>query len=1273
MASLLNPFGFGQKHAYFYVRLTIHELKNVPLISGEFQVKWKFKQTHPIADVPGIALTHPQQPVASSSASITSSSAGTSTIAAATTDHNKKKQHKQPKQKSPSKYKSAPTSASSSHPASAQQSQVTSQNASSVDLLSASTEAASAATTAGSSTSNLTTADSASTTSSSQHPQQQQPAPEEGEKDKQDQPASQEQPQQQQQQAKQQQHHSNSGFRNPFTWHQPHPEARGFTDLCEVKEHSVRWQRQIEVGLKMNVERPNTNSHNHNKNHRSRGGAGGLGEGTSGIAAGSSSASIRSLGSTSYRADRGDDSRSLKGSTSGTGLDSHDHDRRDDAHRAEMWGNLSRCEVKLTVKQRIDTSSHSSHTMAPPNLGYVNLNLAEFAPYSHPTQAHHHHHFDHLPHHHLSHHHHHHLHHHREIDPKQTLFRSETRRFLLNESRTNASLKITVEIVHIGGSRQYTVPTLKDGIIISSSDHNPSDFPLLPFVNPGRDDPGHATASLPRDAKDRKDSEVPQSKNSTGDTSLESSSHHNNHNSASKSYAASIGGEPYRERASSSVSSFDTRSARSINLAGTSTEYAALGVPSRASKALTAGLTSRSGSNYPFSFNAPRSVSGHTRIPSQNLRNPEAVKEQKAKQRWTAGRKELGTGEGTELSPEEIVRDLFRSQPKHLVIKQEEDKKEGDGKPKQSEQDAVEYLQVTTRPAVARSGELSGRINSDGRSLGSNLPSGLFRRPSSSSTSSRSTGGSERPSIQLSRASGGGDDGASISARSVQTLSTVGEFGHSSSPSRPSKKGNMLRSDSASALADLSVMSEPGDIRRGSAGSTKDEKTVSSSSKKGHARTSSATSNSTMRSILSTKSIAAVLTKRQNSYSKKKEPVVAGSTPPTAIITRQSGPKLAPGLLSSTSVNKISTDPATLSSSMLVPGRSPTARGPSIRWDLGGLISTSTSAVSPAPISPISSQSASGSIASAPVEAPLDVVTSSSRVHGTEGSQHPSSSSLALNPPIVAALESPVSELPSPVGIEQSDEADAAAAATAVATAAIVAAAASNGSNKQQTRTAGSSPQPPKRSKWPLAGADKSNWRGAGWRADLDVPHLDQDVYMRPSWPATLLPSSASLTSSPDALDPFTHSAAGLPPKVRGTSSMAIYRFNPRVSSPPEDGNDLGALVGSKVTPAGLAERLAGDVVDINFATKTRTVDRLLYASPYDIRSKNNKQPSSGPPVPHFSISDTSSGSAYVMSSEPEDDDDDDNDDDDDDDDDDEGRCYEDARQSVMLDREMGS
>ncbi|KAE8236173.1 hypothetical protein A4X13_0g9238, partial [Tilletia indica] len=350
----------------------------------------------------------------------------------------------------------------------------------------------------------------------------------------------------------------------------------------------------------MNVERPNTTSHNHTKNHRSRGGAGGLGEGTSGIAAGSISASICSLGSTSYRADRGDDSRSLKGSTSGTGLDSHDHDRRDEAHRAEMWGDLSKCEVKLTVKQ--------------------------------------------------------------------TLFRSETRRFLLNESRTNASLKITVEIVHIGGSRQYTVPTLKDGIIISSSDHNPSDFPLLPFVNPGRDDPGHATTSLPRDAKDRKDFEVLQSKNSTGDTSLQSSSHHNNHYSASKSYAASIGGEPNRERASSSASSFDTRSARSINLAGTSTEYAALGVPSRASKALTAGLTSRSGSNYPFSFNAPRSVSGHTRMPSQNLRNPEAVKEQKAKQRWTAGSKELGTGEGTEFSSEEIVRDLFRSQPKHLVI-----------------------------------------------------------------------------------------------------------------------------------------------------------------------------------------------------------------------------------------------------------------------------------------------------------------------------------------------------------------------------------------------------------------------------------------------------------------------------------------------------------------------------------------------------------------------------------------------------------------------------
>lgn len=41
MSSLLSPFHIGPKHAQFYVQVTLHEVTNVPLLSGEFAVSWK--------------------------------------------------------------------------------------------------------------------------------------------------------------------------------------------------------------------------------------------------------------------------------------------------------------------------------------------------------------------------------------------------------------------------------------------------------------------------------------------------------------------------------------------------------------------------------------------------------------------------------------------------------------------------------------------------------------------------------------------------------------------------------------------------------------------------------------------------------------------------------------------------------------------------------------------------------------------------------------------------------------------------------------------------------------------------------------------------------------------------------------------------------------------------------------------------------------------------------------------------------------------------------
>lgn len=54
MASLLSPFHFGpqrERHVLFNVRITIHELANVPLVSGHFQAKWRVRNAHGLGAV----------------------------------------------------------------------------------------------------------------------------------------------------------------------------------------------------------------------------------------------------------------------------------------------------------------------------------------------------------------------------------------------------------------------------------------------------------------------------------------------------------------------------------------------------------------------------------------------------------------------------------------------------------------------------------------------------------------------------------------------------------------------------------------------------------------------------------------------------------------------------------------------------------------------------------------------------------------------------------------------------------------------------------------------------------------------------------------------------------------------------------------------------------------------------------------------------------------------------------------------------------------------
>ncbi|WFD30420.1 hypothetical protein MSPP1_001439 [Malassezia sp. CBS 17886] len=65
MDSLLGPFHLGQRHAHFYVTVTVHEVLNVPLLKGEFAVAWKFQ--HAVSSASRIgssglsALVHPSQ------------------------------------------------------------------------------------------------------------------------------------------------------------------------------------------------------------------------------------------------------------------------------------------------------------------------------------------------------------------------------------------------------------------------------------------------------------------------------------------------------------------------------------------------------------------------------------------------------------------------------------------------------------------------------------------------------------------------------------------------------------------------------------------------------------------------------------------------------------------------------------------------------------------------------------------------------------------------------------------------------------------------------------------------------------------------------------------------------------------------------------------------------------------------------------------------------------------------------------------------------------
>ena len=55
MDSLLSSLNFGQRHAYFAVEITLHDLKDVPLLTGSFQARWKLRNAHNMLHIPSSA------------------------------------------------------------------------------------------------------------------------------------------------------------------------------------------------------------------------------------------------------------------------------------------------------------------------------------------------------------------------------------------------------------------------------------------------------------------------------------------------------------------------------------------------------------------------------------------------------------------------------------------------------------------------------------------------------------------------------------------------------------------------------------------------------------------------------------------------------------------------------------------------------------------------------------------------------------------------------------------------------------------------------------------------------------------------------------------------------------------------------------------------------------------------------------------------------------------------------------------------------------------
>ncbi|CDS00204.1 hypothetical protein, partial [Sporisorium scitamineum] len=393
--SLLAPFGFGQKHSYFHVQLTIHELTNVPLVTGLFACKWKVQGSHSLASLQhsAAAAVHQQTSQAASSAARKAHSVAgkdaaknvhaTDHDSAATQDLSLGPPHENNADAASILSKSSKDTTQhashkhgflsnlihhSHHKDSARtdddshsQTATPAQGSSQASLISA-LDAAEGATSSPSSRRDSITSRKTSNSRTKAF------------KDLVRHQAS-------------EKHDHNV---DPLLFFSQEP--KGETDFVKVHDHKVEWERDIQVGMRIGIGKPKTSSPS-NSRHDSP--------------AVSAKSSAKDLRSRSQR-------------------DQH----LDDLSTA--WGRLTNSELKLTIKQEMP--AHAKSTTHPSVLGHVILDLSEFAP---------------------------------KHSYRDRVCRTETRKFLLNNSKTNATVKITISMTFLGGAREYYVPPISNGLMVN--------------------------------------------------------------------------------------------------------------------------------------------------------------------------------------------------------------------------------------------------------------------------------------------------------------------------------------------------------------------------------------------------------------------------------------------------------------------------------------------------------------------------------------------------------------------------------------------------------------------------------------------------------------------------------------------------------------------------------------------------------------------------------------------------------------------------------------